>query len=107
MPRACIEPGCRNLTDTARCPTHTRDAGRYRGTAAARGYDAKWRIFRTWFIRRHPLCEDCLAEGITTQRTEHVHHVKKLVTHPELRMVEANCRGLCASHHNARTARGE
>jgi hypothetical protein len=35
------------------------------------------------------------------------HHLKKVAQHPELRLVEENCRALCHEHHSARTARGE
>lgn len=65
-----------------------------------------WRNFRDWFLARHPLCEDCLAEG-KIEPAEEVHHLKKVADHPELRLVEANCRGLCKPHHSRRTAAGE
>lgn len=73
-----------------------------RGTAAERGYDALWRRFRTMFIARHPVCEDC-----DRQPTREVHHIKKLAEHPELRLVESNCMGLCTRCHSIRTNRGE
>mgnify|MGYP000585401853 CR=1 FL=1 len=37
--KVCAEPGCPILTDTTRCPTHTRQRDRARGSSTARGYD--------------------------------------------------------------------
>lgn len=37
--RVCIEPGCPQLTDTTRCPAHTRTRDKQRGTRQQRGYD--------------------------------------------------------------------
>ena len=38
--RPCAEPGCPTITDATRCPTHTRERDRARGTRQDRGYDA-------------------------------------------------------------------
>jgi 5-methylcytosine-specific restriction enzyme A len=84
-----------------------RELDRDRRTAAARGYDSKgWRAFRPWFLLRHPLCEDCLEQSRLTPASE-VHHLKKIKTHPELRLVESNCRALDRRCHSIRTLRGE
>ena len=40
--RVCAEPGCPALTTTTRCPVHTRDRDRARGTRQQRGYDADY-----------------------------------------------------------------
>lgn len=37
--RVCAEPGCPTLTDTTRCPAHTRARDKQRGTKQERGYD--------------------------------------------------------------------
>ena len=37
--KVCAEPGCPILTDITRCPTHTRQRDRARGSSTARGYD--------------------------------------------------------------------
>ena len=34
-----------------------------RGGATARGYDARWREARALFLKKHPLCAFCQAEG--------------------------------------------
>lgn len=47
--RVCAEPGCPELTDTTRCPTHTRAKDKARGTTSARGYGpAHQRERATW-----------------------------------------------------------
>ena len=38
--RVCAEAGCPQLTNTTRCPTHTRAKDKARGTRQQRGYDA-------------------------------------------------------------------
>lgn len=40
--KVCAEPGCPVLTDTTRCPDHTRARDKARGTRQARGYDAEY-----------------------------------------------------------------
>lgn len=36
--RVCAEPGCPTLTTNRRCPTHTRQVDKARGTRQQRGY---------------------------------------------------------------------
>ena len=74
--------------------------------AAARGYDYKWQTFRLRYLRQHPLCVDCEAEGRVGAATD-VHHKQKLRDHPELKYDEDNLAALCSMHHDKRTARGE
>jgi 5-methylcytosine-specific restriction protein A len=81
----------------------TRMYDHQRGSASARGYDAKWRKFRKWFLSRHPLCTDCTGTRSATE----VHHIQKLVDAPQLKCVEDNCMALCHSCHSVRTGKGE
>ena len=39
--RVCSEPGCPEIQTTPRCPDHTREVDRARGTRQQRGYDAE------------------------------------------------------------------
>jgi 5-methylcytosine-specific restriction enzyme A len=55
--RPCLD--CGVPTDAARCPTHTTDANVRRGSAAARGYDHRWRRLSRRAIRKQPWCTDC------------------------------------------------
>lgn len=38
--KVCAEPGCPNIQAESRCPTHTRQRDRSRGTRTQRGYGA-------------------------------------------------------------------
>ncbi len=112
MPTAALRPclACGALNDSLKCAECVKKADKqdrgWRGSAASRGYDAAWVRFRAWFIRRYPLCQDCL-DARKVMPTQEVHHVKKLKDFPELRLVESNCMPLCRSHHSVRTERGE
>lgn len=57
--RPCNQPGCPALiTKGSYCAQHSRQAEQARGSAAARGYDSKWRKKRAAYLRVHPLCVD-------------------------------------------------
>jgi 5-methylcytosine-specific restriction enzyme A len=51
--KICLEPGCFGLSDQSRCPEHRRARERFRGSAAARGYDARYRRLRKQAIDAH------------------------------------------------------
>lgn len=105
--RTCTCGGIITNGTCTRCNRgHRNKADRGRGHAAARGYDYQWQRWRRWFLSRHPLCEDCMAQGTVTAARE-VHHKMKLKDRPELRTDEGNCMALCQACHSKRTARGE
>ena len=113
MPRRCQQPcktaGCATLIDAATgyCDRHQdQKPGESRLNANQRGYDYRWLKFRETYVRKHPLCVDCLAAGKVTA-TDEVHHIAKVAQHPELKLVDANCMSLCKSCHSVRTNRGE
>jgi hypothetical protein len=60
--RPCPKPGCSELTAGGPCDSHRwtrqREHGVRRGTAAERGYDARWCRVRVVFLREHPFCAD-------------------------------------------------
>lgn len=54
MPRAlrvCPAPGCPELVDKGRCPTHARQADRARGSRQQRGYDREHELIRDKLLR--------------------------------------------------------
>lgn len=61
--KVCAEAGCPELTDTTRCPTHTRDRDRARGTRQQRGYDLAYEARRKRDARTvaagKAVCWDC------------------------------------------------
>ena len=74
--------------------------------AHLRGYDHSWRKARSDFLQKHPLCEDCMKEGIYTQATD-LHHRMKAKEHPHLFYDDRYWMPLCHSCHSKRTAAGE
>lgn len=48
----CAEPGCPEIQAAPRCPTHTREVDRARGSRQERGYDAEHDRLRRWWKPR-------------------------------------------------------
>jgi 5-methylcytosine-specific restriction protein A len=93
------------------CGVHHADATQYdrwRGSAADRGYDYRWQMFRAKLFREPEfvMCRDCLTEGVYAQANE-LHHIKKVRQYPTLMLRRENIMPLCKAHHAARSARGE
>ena len=64
--RPCRYPGCPGFCEQGQvfCKDHMEwSSDRLRGGADARGYDSRWRKARALFLKQHPLCAFCLAEG--------------------------------------------
>jgi len=117
--RPCRHPGCGAVVTSGRCEVHQAkvddqrrtDVKRYdqqRGSAAARGYDARWTRYSKRYRHDHPLCVDCLAIGILTsvEYGGHVDHIIP-VSGPDdpLFWDETNHQSLCAFHHRSKSAR--
>lgn len=105
----CNHHGCPTLTASRFCPEHQaiydqETAGkqsrynRERGSAAKQGYDSDWIAVRNIYIRRHPLCEDCMLKGKITA-AEMVHHVRSVKDYPGARLDMQNLRALCNVCH--------
>jgi len=104
--RPCLIPQCPNLavTGTGYCADHQarigladRDRDRMRGHSADRGYDARWRKRRRWYLRHHPFCTLC-----HTPATD-IHHIVSLAAGG--RDNEENLQALCHSCHSRLTAK--
>ena len=54
--RACLYPGCKELTREGYCSTHAKDkrreGDRLRGTAQQRGYTYRWQKYSVWFLKQ-------------------------------------------------------
>ncbi len=103
--RECKKPGCRALTASSSgyCSEHESESylryDRYRLSSSSRGYDEKWRRYRSWFLSLHPLCVRC--GGIATV----VDHIIPHKGDAALFWDGANHQALCKHCHDIKTAR--
>lgn len=74
-----------------------------RGSSAERGYGYRWQRAREGFLRKHPLCAVCLAEGVLTPATVVDHRVPHRGD-KALFWDRGNWQQLCSAHHNRKTA---
>lgn len=75
--RPCSHPGCSTLVQSGYCDVHKKDKqsyDRYRGSAHERGYTSAWARYSKQFLKAHPLCEECLKNGIVepSEVTDHI-----------------------------------
>lgn len=97
-----------------RCPVHRARPPRRvddRASAAQRGYDARHRAYRLFWLARHPLCGDrigppaadtCLGRGFICEGTVLSHIVP--ISQGGARFEEGNSETLCKQCHDRRTA---
>ena len=107
--KPCRRPGCPALTDSGYCEAHqslkheaSRQFDAARPNSAGRGYDARWRKFRAWLLRRRVMCE---ASAGCNRPADEIHHVVRLQDGGE-RLDELNCQPLCKSHHSSLRGQG-
>lgn len=107
-PHPCGAFGCAILVPRgqSRCPAHTKAREQARGSAAERGYDRRWQIYRLNFLRSTPLCVLCLTIGVVTPATV-VDHVQAHKGDERLFWEPSNHRAVCKPHHDARVDEGD
>lgn len=107
-PHACAQPGCPALVhgSKARCPTHERRRDQERGSATARGYDARWRAARLQYLKKHSLCVQCGASGRTVP-AQVVDHVVAHKGDQVLFWDQGNWQALCERCHNRKVDEGD
>ena len=106
--RPCRYPGCPGFCEQGQvyCKDHLALSGdRLRGGAVYRGYDRRWREARAAYLRRHPLCVYCQAEGKLTPATV-VDHVLPHRGDMKLFWDVNNWQALCKEHHDKKTGSG-
>ncbi|MFD2704072.1 HNH endonuclease [Salibacterium lacus] len=114
MPRKpkkpCSYPRCSALTYDRFCDEHkttyTRQADKKRGTATQRGYDARWRKARAWYLKRHSLCVHCRQKNRYTP-ADVVDHIMPHRGDYGLFWDEENWQSLCKACHDKKTAKEE
>ena len=75
-------------------------------TSAKRGYGHKWRAARLAYLREHPLCVMCQANGHVTAATV-VDHIVPHRGEQALFLRRSNWQSLCAMHHSRDKQREE
>jgi 5-methylcytosine-specific restriction enzyme A len=108
--KICTVPGCKNLTYSQRCDTHSGAAGMTSQQAASKQFldSAAWLAARAVKLAETPWCEYCAAEG----RGEFipavdVDHYLPRYSHPHLKLDPKNLRSSCKRCHGIKTARGQ
>lgn len=106
MPRRpkqpCSFPGCPNLTSKKYCSLHEKLGLDNRETAAARGYDQRWRKARLMFLKKNPLCMRCMNDGRYVRATV-VDHINPHRGDQSLFWDESNWQALCKKCHDRKT----
>lgn len=77
-------------------------------TTSERGYGSAWQKARAAYLFKHPLCVEC--EAMTPPRFRAAVAVDHVIPHRGDKVLfwdSDNWAGLCISHHNAKTARGQ
>jgi len=105
--RPCRYPGCPQLVTSGYCDRHRKQEQRRqderRGSAAERGYDARWQRARLIFLQKNPLCIECQKEGHIEPATV-VDHIVPHKGNVDLFWDESNWQPLCRKHHDIKTA---
>ena len=103
----CKKPGCHTLTDSADgyCDEHRQECKALRhyddkrGSSAKRGYGARWRKYRLWFLTKHPVCAVCGRLATV------VDHIVPHKGNMDLFWDSSNHQPLCKRCHDIKTAR--
>lgn len=122
MPRlnnkSCEYPGCTAVSGARFCSAHRSERtynresyDKSRGTAAKRGYGARWQRLRKVILKRDPICVICRKEKRTTPSQDVDHIVPIKVYDAGLvprdynggKNSRGNLQGLCRSCHTKKT----
>lgn len=77
-----------------------------RGSAHARGYNARWQKCSKLFLREHPTCAECERHGFVSEATL-VDHIIPHRGNEGLFWDQDNWQALCDSCHNRKTGKGQ
>jgi 5-methylcytosine-specific restriction protein A len=105
--RRCLHPGCRVLvspSEGGRCAEHRRVVERVhddrRGSSSERGYNHRWQKARATYLRSHPLCVMCQAQGRLTPATVVDHIIPHRGDQTLFWATDTNWQSLCATCHS-------
>ena len=102
--RPCNHPGCPELVTSGYCERHQKASkARRAGKATDPFYHTgRWRKVRDRYLRRQPLCEMCLARGVS-KAADLVDHITE-IKDGGARLDFANLQSLCWACHGSKTA---
>jgi len=106
--RPCRWPGCPEVIEgggwcDAHKKQHRQADDRRRGSAASRGYGARWRKASRQFLRENPLCRHHQQQGIVKAATVTDHTIPHKGDQ-DLFWDRNNWQPLCDECHNIKTA---
>lgn len=104
----CAHPGCPELVEGGQkyCEKHKAMHPEDMRPAYRRGYDAKWKKFRRWYLESHPFCVMCMQEKPPRYtRATIVDHIKPFRGDKTLQYDLNNLQPLCKHHHDIKTGR--
>jgi len=110
LKKMCNKQGCCQLIDHGNryCEQHQQQEhqryDQHRESAAKRGYDHKWRQARITYLKRNPLCVQCMKEGKVVAATV-VDHIIAHKGNQRLFWDKSNWQPLCKLHHDQKTVR--
>ena len=100
----CAQPGCPELVESGQkyCEKHRKMHPEDMRPAYRRGYDAKWRRFRSWYLATHPFCVECYKRGKLVEATV-VDHIQPFRGDEKLQYDLDNLQSLCKACHDKKT----
>ena len=107
MPRKskhpCRHPGCPELVEAGQlyCGKH-KPLHSDRPSASKRGYGSKWQRVSKAYLRKHPMCVRCMAEGRYVPATV-VDHIVPHRGDYYLMWSDTNWQALCKPCHDKKT----
>ena len=84
-------------------PRYREQVERKNAVGMQRAYDARWNAYSKQYRIEHPLCVECLAEGVDTP-TAVVDHITPPRGRADLMWDPTNHQPLCKRHHDQKTA---
>lgn len=106
--RPCLHPGCGVLvtrSDKGRCTDHklttSKKYDKERGTAASRGYGARWQACRLQHLKDNPLCVMCKPKITAATLVDHI--VPVTSAGDPLFYEPTNHQSLCRDCHSVKT----
>lgn len=108
MPRKpkvpCDHPGCAMLIEPGAkyCERHKALHPEAIRSASSRGYTSRWQRVSKAYLRKHPLCVECMKQGRYTKATV-VDHIVPHRGNQKLFWDQSNWQSLCKPCHDKKT----